>query len=298
MLVAYADESGHSSQDSYVSMAACAAERHVWSIFDERWRSALNDANAPYLHMREFAHRVGAFKGWTEGQRRRFMGLCLEALADLEILMAAAVLKTADYRSLTPEQQTEFVDPLFCCFQECLNALDVSGYRYPHARTAVIYSRQDEYGGNMLRMLRFLKERTGLAQRLSGLEFQDMRQVPGLQLADLVAYELRHYYYRLETSPGTATRYPLQAICDHQAKAGVALFKYIPKWALAIQAAGAWATVQEVLWSLAPDWEHMLAEQIPDCVGLKATLHRQAVTNRRGGLMRELARYRGLRPHP
>lgn len=277
-------------------MAACSANWQVWPIFDERWKSALREGGAPYLHMREFAHRVEAFKGWSEPQRRKLMARCVEALNGLEIIITAAVLRTSDYHLLTPEQQRDFVDPLFCCFHECLNALDLDGYRFQDGQTKIFYSRQDEYSANMKRLFRFLKERTGLAQRLNTLEFRDMRTSPGLQLADLVAYELRHYYHRRHTAPQAPTRFPLQAICDHQTKAGVALFKYIPGWALRIKAARAWVPVQEVMWSLASDWEPLLQEQIPDCVGLKGVVRMHALDNRRQMVMRELARYRWRSP--
>lgn len=36
----------------------------AWESFDVNWKILLAQYDVPYFHMREFAHSVGAFKGW------------------------------------------------------------------------------------------------------------------------------------------------------------------------------------------------------------------------------------------
>src|SRR5436190_23684562 len=128
MFVAYVDESGHSSNTDFFSLAACVADWRDWQEFNRRWYAALKAHGAPYLHMREFAHRVEVFEGWTEDRRRALMTDCLSALDSLGIITVGAVMRVSDYRRLSPDAQVEFVDPTFCCFQDCLNGLALHGY--------------------------------------------------------------------------------------------------------------------------------------------------------------------------
>jgi len=63
----------------FVSMAACVGRYDQWKTFDQQWNAALAKHNAPYLHMREYAHSIGPFEGWKEPQRRGLMADCLGA---------------------------------------------------------------------------------------------------------------------------------------------------------------------------------------------------------------------------
>src|SRR5438093_8646639 len=79
-LIGFLDESGHSSATEFFALAAFVAMEADWIAFDRLWHEALRDNQAPYLHMREFAHRIGAFTGWTEERRRALLGSCVQAL--------------------------------------------------------------------------------------------------------------------------------------------------------------------------------------------------------------------------
>ncbi len=57
MLTAFFDESGHFSATEFFSLTAFVAKDSDWALFDDRWREALTRSCAPYLHMREFAHK-------------------------------------------------------------------------------------------------------------------------------------------------------------------------------------------------------------------------------------------------
>src|SRR5437867_3598268 len=105
MQIAMADESGFAGegrQDPYFSMAAFVADDRDWAELTVRWREALAKHKAPYLHMREFAHRIELFRGWTEDQRRALMADLLRIIAGLELYAVGAVMRVADFEALTP----------------------------------------------------------------------------------------------------------------------------------------------------------------------------------------------------
>src|SRR5262245_12374060 len=127
-------------------MSACDAPWHVWQEFSQRWQNALAKHGAPYLHMREFAHFTGKFKGWSEARRRAMMADCLDALNDLEILMLCVVMRSSDFARLPPAERAGLVDPYLCCFQECLFGTSLTGYLTFYGDSVdIVYSRQDEF---------------------------------------------------------------------------------------------------------------------------------------------------------
>lgn len=128
MRTVYVDESGRAGDTQFVGMAACDADPETWIEFDRRWRGTLVESKAPFLHMREFAGRREAFKGWTEAERKKLMHNCLQALDGLEIIMLSTVIKDSDFRRLQPETQAAMGDPYSLCFQDCLYDSALAGY--------------------------------------------------------------------------------------------------------------------------------------------------------------------------
>jgi hypothetical protein len=65
------------------------------------------------------------------------------------------------------------------------------------------------------------------------LEFADMRQLPGLQAADLLAYELRHHFYRRRRAPSAQPRLPLLELSQQYTyyyQSRIIPLKYLPDW--------------------------------------------------------------------
>lgn len=242
--------------------------------------------------MREFAHSIGPFKGWEESKRRSLMAACLDALNGLEIITIGSAMRVSDFRRLLVEEQGELVDPYFCCFQDVLYGIGLNAYRdFPGMKTDVVYSQQDEFG-SMLEKL-YLAERDFRREGalLGRLQFSDMRSSPGLQLADLVAYELRHYYHLRQSKPSVAVRYPFKRICDHQrGPNGLGMFLYIPGWKLQFQAKGCWIEAQTIIWSDWERWEGMILEMAPEPVNPRAMIPK--VAKDRGENSRQLAQLR------
>lgn len=235
----------------------------------------LANHSAPYLHMREFAHSRGAYAGWNERQRRALLAGALDAIDGLGIVMIGAVMRVADYRKLDPQSQVELVDPTFCCFQECLHGIALNAYLdFPTCKTDVVYSRQDEFAGRLRKLYEYSTEHVPDGSQLGVLSFQDMRVVPGLQLVDMVAYELRHFYHLRATAPERGLRYPFRRIVEHQRAQGAALFKYIPGWELEFQAKGVWPAAQNVIWNDPDRWRHLIAQMVPEPLDFAARFAR------------------------
>jgi hypothetical protein len=269
MLIAYFDESGHSRQTDFVSMAACVGRYDQWKTFNEQWKAALATHGAPYLHMREFAHSIGPFENWTEPQRRGLMADCLKAVTASRLVFAAACIRVADFIGLEPEIRAEIADPYYACFQELVSAMKFAAYvGFPGDRVNIVYSAQDEFSRSFRRVFDLIKTTTQDGRRLGVLEFQDMRSSCGLQLADLVAYEMRHYYQLRQDKPYLAVRYPFKVLCEHQLRLKGGLFKYIPQWLMRLKITGGSAEVLRALFRDAETWAPLIRQLAPEPINL------------------------------
>src|SRR6478752_1621845 len=76
-MTAYFDESGTHDGSQVTVFAGFMAMSGNWIPFSEAWREALElfgllDDGAPgYFHMADFVARRGAYKDWTEDERRQ-----------------------------------------------------------------------------------------------------------------------------------------------------------------------------------------------------------------------------------
>lgn len=250
MRVAFFDETGRASSTEFVGMAACVGLWSHWQEFNSRWTRALVDHGAPYLHMVEFAHFRGPFTGWTEPQRQGLMRACLDSLSDLELYFFSAVMKASDFENLPEEDKKGLEDPYLCLFQECLHGVALTGHLdLIGERVDVVYSQQDEFRRRFQQMYQQWSRFSVDGRRLGRLSFGDMRRTPGLQLADLVAYESLHHYHLRAHQPHRPPRIPFVAIISHQHRLGAGGFRYIPQWVLGPKSNGTWPAVQEALWS-------------------------------------------------
>ena len=271
MLIAYFDESGHSRQTDFVSMAACVGRYDQWKTFDQQWNAALAKHNAPYLHMREYAHSIGPFEGWKEPQRRGLMADCLAATTASRLVFAVACVRVTDFITLEPEIRAEIADPYYACFQELVSAMKLAAYvGFPGDHVNIVYSQQDEFGSSFRKIFELMKKTTQDGERLGVLALQDMRSSPGLQLADLVASEMRHYYPLRQDKPHLAVRYPFRVLCEHQLRLKGDLFKFIPQWLMRLKITGGSAEVLRALFRDPDTWAPLIRQLAPEPINLLA----------------------------
>jgi hypothetical protein len=283
MFCAYFDESGDSQDTDFLAMAACIAPDAAWKEFNRRWREHLAACGAPYLHMREFAHSSGAYKGWPDDRRKDLLGGCLDALNGLQIVMAATAMRVADFRRLSEQMQVELVDPAFCCFQDCLFSAQLYAYLgQPGSKTDVVYSQQKDFRRKLQLLFDYYRQYSKDPHTLGSLQFENMRDVPALQLADLVAYELRAYFQKQAQVPGAAMRYPFKRLCEHQIANQLAMFRFVPEWQLQFQAAGIWRQANWVIWDDLDMWGDLITDTcVPNMASRSFLLSAQRVHKER-----------------
>ena len=265
-MIGYLDESGHFSGTDFFALAAFVSDDLEWARFDKQWQSALEKNGAPYLHMREFAHFRGPFREWTEKKRRSLLGQCVAAINSVHAIAVGAAMSVEDFRTLDHEGQSRMQDPFFCCFQEVVRGVALNAaFETEDYQANMIFSQQDEFRPKVMKLWNAMRQNSDVRTRMGSLVFRDMRDVPALQAADLLAYELRHFYHRLKTKSGTPPRWAFREIVLHQRKAhGAFMLKYLPNWYLEAQAAGTFNGIMRQKMSDPDNFISLLSEMTPN----------------------------------
>lgn len=223
MLLAYADESGHAADLNcrHVGMAGIIAPSERWEEFDRLWLKILATFGLDNFHMREYAHRRGPFAGWSEEKRRTLMKELLDAIGSLSPTIVGSVISMRAWRAL-PESDSElFVDPYYCCVQEFVFMADVHGATVGDDKVSIILSQNTEFRGRAKSLADLLLNSKTMPGALASISYADMRVQPGLQAADLVAYETVLAHDQVARG-AEKTRYPFQRIRENDS-----FFRYI-----------------------------------------------------------------------
>jgi hypothetical protein len=233
VLIGCFDESGSSGEGGFVSIAGFVATEERWAAFDTAWNAALAKHSAPYLHTTDLANFKRIYKDWTVDQQRALVADLMATIWAMgRVVAIGATMAVDDFNSFSAEQRTKWVDPYYMLLQEVMNGATLEA-RPDDERVRIIYSQQDEFSGKFERLYRVLQRGN---TRLDALTFEDMRTTPGLQAADLLAYELKRFYKNKVTRPDIPLRWPMRNILLQQHALRVHMLKYLPWWYLRIQA--------------------------------------------------------------
>ncbi|MCC6129928.1 MAG: hypothetical protein IT186_08355 [Acidobacteria bacterium] len=216
-LWAFFDETGHARSSAFVGVAGFVSTGGAFSAFDLTWREVLACAGVPSFHAREFAHSIGPFSDWNrdEPKRRRFLKGLLGAITRARLLPIAACIDTSRAKTpLVPPHQ-HMGGPYFACL------LAASRRAIDHARNLetprvvdFVVARTSEYRGEAFQVRDRLLE-DPLRRSLTGsLEIAEARDVPALQAADLLAYEMAKEVARLAARDPARPRWPFQTLLE------------------------------------------------------------------------------------
>ncbi|MDQ1611415.1 MAG: hypothetical protein QOG00_1346 [Pyrinomonadaceae bacterium] len=215
MLAAYLDESGHSADSRIVAMGGIMGNHLHMETLADRWREMLHRHRVGVFHMSELESSLGEFKGWTKIQREALLADALLCLKDLWIMPFGAVVIVEQYRELPSIAQLAFIDPWFICFQMCVReaAGALMWHRddpSPADKIVLFHDRQLEYQGRAVSAFHFLKDSTSYGHRLGSITSASTSDFIQLQVADLVAYEIRKLVENAIYHPEIRTRWPMR----------------------------------------------------------------------------------------
>jgi hypothetical protein len=205
-LKGYFDESGdeHDAQHGALSVAGYVGDASSWSAFESEWRGVLKDFTVPYLHMREFQHRRGAFAAWTKGdpeadaREARFLGALAGAIGAAALEPFGAVISLSGLRRFNAETGAGLSAKALAIYG-C--ALDIRR-RHPNEAIDLVVDRMDAGSAVVESAKRYAvsdsyypeSRNFPVARVLPKVGSEGSHNTPGLQAADFLAWEVRKNY--------------------------------------------------------------------------------------------------------
>jgi Protein of unknown function (DUF3800) len=203
--LSFVDEAGHAIDPNqhFLCLAGLLATEAAWGEFEIEWREACAAAGlrAPF-HMMHFAARKEQFANWPEERRIELLAHLVGTIVRAEAMPIGSVVSLDGYRALSPKEKAKFKDPHFVAFQTLTFQLAVAAEMANQpGPVTMVYAHHPEHsrgrGGT-----RQLWEALRKCNPTVSLFMEDyicsvQADEPGLQAADLWAYELRHHFEKI-----------------------------------------------------------------------------------------------------
>lgn len=262
MLVAMADESGMNENSTFFTMVACIAHHQFWSALKPVWKHTMKKHGIEHFHMWEFAGCRNGFKGWTEDRRRALMRDILAILDGAPVYAIGAAMRVADFDALPQDVREAYVGPYAMCFQELVYGTGLEGLLgFPGEKLDFVYSRQDEFRRHLRGIWDYSQKHRDYGHVLGKLAFLDMRDEPGLQVADIYAWEFRHFFHLKDTRPELPLRYPFKRLLDEQLALNSRRLLYLPQWYLNFQMSDVFEEAMDIVFEHPEAWGHMVVQR-------------------------------------
>lgn len=207
-LYAHLDGSGNLS-NSYLTLAAFAADDETWKIFESDWKNILASHTPPasYTHMWELVHKEGEFKqerGWTFENTWDLVGKCLMFMSHLDkerFRMFHCTVDLKAWRKLKAETY-DLPYPIDLCNQYCSEVI-LNWYivKYPEIINPVrslqyFFDQNERFKGRFESRWNKETKRSRKNRKwcfwdaILSVGTVDMRGFPGLQAADMLAWSV------------------------------------------------------------------------------------------------------------
>jgi hypothetical protein len=188
----YFDETGDDAGD-ILGVGGWLSTYDLWITFEPKWRAVLPRGTTDF-HDTDFWAGQSYGADWSEQQRSQFVQHLAQVAQTYTRCGVGIAISREEYHSyLTPEQQAALKDPLFFCFEACLNILLHFYQDIPSAPPfpfRCMFDAKDKRGilGAMFDEIKQCRNWDAVVDELS---FGRRSREPALQAADLLVGELR-----------------------------------------------------------------------------------------------------------
>lgn len=201
-LTVFCDESETAGQ--MLSIAGYLGPAREWEALEPKWREALRTYKITEYHAHHCDKGIGEFAGRSIAERAAISRDFINLIDSVQINAVAVMLDTQDWKStLGPfwkERDIPLDDSYFTGFTLFVKLVsdaldDLTG----EERVAFVFDRSHFAGRAKLMYSRLgelakAQSEYDFAKRLGSLAFDDSERYPGLQAADLLAYEARAHH--------------------------------------------------------------------------------------------------------
>jgi hypothetical protein len=188
------DESGTSKDQEHVVFAGCVAGESEWNVISDKWKAALAENDIRYLTMKEAFNFKGEFKGWRNrvAERDRLLVHLAATAHPLIAFYLSAPMVSRDFWSLPDKERAKLRDPQYCGFEGCVR-YTLDGIKDPRIGVHIYCDSSDAYARQCLELyIKLRRENLDVRERCIAITFAEDEHFPPLQMADMLAYCVRH----------------------------------------------------------------------------------------------------------
>lgn len=194
----FLDDSGKESQPTmpYVVLAGYFAEMSIWIALWERWVELLLKHGISGIHMKELIPMEGEYKskGWDVVKRDQVVGDFITEINRANLVGIGIAVEVSAWRTvkkLNPAVPFGTVQD-FCFGRILRRIVDRLDAAQLDGKVALVFDRDPEFSSNRINLFNYCLQQDSRARRLlASIMFADPNVYPGLQCADLLAWETR-----------------------------------------------------------------------------------------------------------
>lgn len=196
--IGYFDES---EDQATLAIAGFLGPTHHWASFEDAWASIVREYGMPEFHMSDSENRRGFWESWLDPARRRAVQQrFIDLVARSRLPSPAGYVVGIDleaYERIVPplrDRPPQYRKPWVFAFEHLIDRM-LEAQRMSNAATHeqqlmdVVFDEKDEFRGRAKEMVSSIL--VDSVYPLGTLRFEDSKKYPGLQAADLLAYEAR-----------------------------------------------------------------------------------------------------------
>jgi hypothetical protein len=198
MLHCFLDDSGKDSQPTnrWVCIAGYLVGSDAIRTLNEKWFSLLMRHQVLEIHMRDLIPVQGEYKrlGWDQNQRDVVLNECIGIIRETPMTGIGVALETAAWRKLKQENKDlAFENTQQFCLQRILRLImDRLQAMGNSEQIALVFDTDPQFGANRFNIFcALIAYRNEARRRLSSITFGYPAYYPGLQCADILAWETR-----------------------------------------------------------------------------------------------------------
>jgi hypothetical protein len=180
------DGSGSPSDTVALVVAGFVATTEQWLELEKNWKDCLEDFGVSALHMKDFAHHRGDFKGWKgeEQRRRRFLARLINIISTRVRQSFGSAVIMDDYRTVDAKYQlSEHSRPYSIAGCSCLTGVRNWALKWLKSADQIflVFEDGDLDKGDLIRTAKtYFGATPGFLSKSRSVAFQ---------AADLLAYE-------------------------------------------------------------------------------------------------------------
>lgn len=236
MFLIFGDESGKLQQGHYTSFCGYVAHVSTWNVFNDCWNKCRFRWQVPPIHMARIMHPDRKPDEWKEtkklwgaawdDKRKVMLKEFSEIIQQSGAVCVGGIVDAAYFKKVAdsdPIFKTIWKDPVYMSLHSLLmRGIDKTEIIDKHSAISLVVDDDEEFATSIYKHLNCFKklddpqlnarwdEQTKVKlkrvkERIKMISFADDSTHPGLQAADMIAYETRRMMIERINTPGTTS---------------------------------------------------------------------------------------------